>query len=262
MKRPCRNASQTSIIKMRELPVCRTGRHPIPLKAFNFNWMKYKGFIYLVVFLILFSGCGFIKKKLAGDDNIKQDTLASEQLLAIKTAHQDSIKKAEFDKVQKTAFGEIQFGMDKNELSQAKENMGGLESSKTIGKYTYYFNYAFNGAGQMYQMGINSGNEKTIKFDTTLKYKYQNLYEVIKTRYGAPQTHREYPSVFDVKRTGTYWIDTWEVGSKRIKIGLKEKSMNDYYVASLILDNDMYLAEQQRLKDLKNKDIIESAKDF
>ncbi len=33
MKRPCRNASQTSIIKMREL-------HPIPLKTFNFNWMK------------------------------------------------------------------------------------------------------------------------------------------------------------------------------------------------------------------------------
>ena len=35
MKRPCRNASQTSIIKMREL-------HPIPLKTFNFNWMKSK----------------------------------------------------------------------------------------------------------------------------------------------------------------------------------------------------------------------------
>ena len=33
MKRPCRNASQTSIIKMREL-------HPIHLKTFNFNWMK------------------------------------------------------------------------------------------------------------------------------------------------------------------------------------------------------------------------------
>ncbi len=33
MKRPYRNVSQTSIIKMREL-------HPIPLKTFNFNWMK------------------------------------------------------------------------------------------------------------------------------------------------------------------------------------------------------------------------------
>ncbi|GAB1450760.1 hypothetical protein MASR2M47_08160 [Draconibacterium sp.] len=33
MKRPVRNASQTSIIKIREL-------HSIPLKTFNFNWIK------------------------------------------------------------------------------------------------------------------------------------------------------------------------------------------------------------------------------
>jgi len=44
MKRPCRNASQTSIIKMREL-------HPIPLKTFNFNWMKKikKQLLYLAI---------------------------------------------------------------------------------------------------------------------------------------------------------------------------------------------------------------------
>ncbi len=38
MKRPCRNVSQTSIIKKREL-------HPIPLKTNNFNWMKRRSFI-------------------------------------------------------------------------------------------------------------------------------------------------------------------------------------------------------------------------
>jgi len=37
MKRPCRNLSQTSMIKIREL-------HPIPLKTLNFNWMKYLAF--------------------------------------------------------------------------------------------------------------------------------------------------------------------------------------------------------------------------
>ncbi|NLB92176.1 MAG: hypothetical protein GX792_02010, partial [Bacteroidales bacterium] len=51
MKRPCRNASQTSIIKMRELPAYRTGRHPIPLKTFNFNWMKK---LFIFVFFLLF----------------------------------------------------------------------------------------------------------------------------------------------------------------------------------------------------------------
>ena len=46
MKRPCTNASQTSIIQLREL-------HPIPLKTFNFNWMK-KGF-YLLLIILSFS---------------------------------------------------------------------------------------------------------------------------------------------------------------------------------------------------------------
>ncbi len=45
MKRPCRNASQTSIIKIREL-------HPIPLKTFNFNWMKFRINILLIILLI------------------------------------------------------------------------------------------------------------------------------------------------------------------------------------------------------------------
>ena len=49
MKRPCRNASQISIIKMREL-------HPIPLKTFNFNWMK-NSFLTALVVLFLGAGC-------------------------------------------------------------------------------------------------------------------------------------------------------------------------------------------------------------
>ena len=36
---------------MRELPAYRTGRHPIPLKTFNFNWMKK---LFIFVFFLLF----------------------------------------------------------------------------------------------------------------------------------------------------------------------------------------------------------------
>lgn len=50
MKRPCRKASQTSIIKMREL-------HPIPLKNFNFNWMKNYYFLPLFLVLVLSISC-------------------------------------------------------------------------------------------------------------------------------------------------------------------------------------------------------------
>ena len=47
MKRPCRNASQTSIIKIREL-------HPIPLKTFNFNWMKRRVLLLVSTFMLSF----------------------------------------------------------------------------------------------------------------------------------------------------------------------------------------------------------------
>ena len=50
MKRPCSNASQTSIIKMREF-------HPILLKALNFNWMKQS----VLLFLILFGANSLVK---------------------------------------------------------------------------------------------------------------------------------------------------------------------------------------------------------
>jgi hypothetical protein len=52
MKRPCRNASQTSIIKMREL-------HPIPLKTFNFNWMKNLIKIFVFVLVLAMSSESF-----------------------------------------------------------------------------------------------------------------------------------------------------------------------------------------------------------
>ena len=50
MKRLYRNASQTSILKTREL-------HPILLRAFNFNWMKsYKIAIGCILIICAFTG--------------------------------------------------------------------------------------------------------------------------------------------------------------------------------------------------------------
>lgn len=73
MKPPCRNASQTSIIKMREL-------HPIPLNTFNFNWMKTKH-ITLIWFAIL-----IIHPAFSQPNNRKMGTI----ILAAATIEQDS----------------------------------------------------------------------------------------------------------------------------------------------------------------------------
>ncbi len=64
MKRLCKDASQTSVNKMREL-------HPIPLKTFNFNWMKAKLFGLVTIFLmttaVVFAGEKTEKFKVYGN---------------------------------------------------------------------------------------------------------------------------------------------------------------------------------------------------
>jgi thiol-disulfide isomerase/thioredoxin len=49
---------------MRELPAYRTGRHPIPLKTFNFNWMK-KVVLFCIV-LTYFSAVAYAQRTIIG----------------------------------------------------------------------------------------------------------------------------------------------------------------------------------------------------
>ncbi len=75
MKRTCRNASQTSRFKMREL-------HPIPLKTNNFNWMK--NFITALLFHLSFFACFAQSEKTdeSGMDKMWGDSkIASENLI-------------------------------------------------------------------------------------------------------------------------------------------------------------------------------------
>ncbi len=59
MKRPCRNASQTSRIKMRELSRSIGTGYPIPSKTSNFNWMKKSNLTLYTIFALsmIFFGC-------------------------------------------------------------------------------------------------------------------------------------------------------------------------------------------------------------
>ena len=62
MKRPCRNTSQTSRFKMREL-------HPIPLKTFNFNWMKHK---YLFIFILTVFNINLLKAQVVSGKYLQE----------------------------------------------------------------------------------------------------------------------------------------------------------------------------------------------
>jgi hypothetical protein len=54
----------------------------------------------------------------------------------------------------------------------------------------------------------------------------------------------------------------WETGTKQINLGLQENAINSFSVVCDIFDKNMDDAETLRLKNLKNKDIIEAADKF
>ena len=214
--------------------------------------------VYFLSIALLFSSCNFInkiKEKLKSQQKI-EIVKSEEQIAEEIKAKEDSIKNAEFEQVQKNALGDLTFGMSKDLIQQ--EN----KTSEKLGNHTYNLNYAYNGDNQLYSLKLKSYSNKAINYDTSLKSSYHNLRKIIKLKYGEPKSSKPYPSIFDVQKKGTYWIDSWEIGRKQIKLGLKENSLNSYSTVCQITDKNMEELENERQYKLKNKDVIEAAEKF
>lgn len=217
-----------------------------------------KAYVYfLLAVLISLSGCqNLFKKKPVEEEIISEKVKSPEELLAEEQARQDSIKNMEFERMQKTAFGNIRFGMSEDSVIVLNEKR------QQLGKYNYNFSYMYNNEGQLYKLKLASDAVRAIQFDSDLNQRYQNLFKIIQTKYGEPLLRKEYPSIFDVQNQKKYPVSKWEEGRKQINIGLQEKGKNSYSAYCEIVDKDMNEAEQQRLKNLKNKDIIDAASKF
>lgn len=217
-----------------------------------------KRYFLLLISVFLLSQCGFIKKKNQNEPVSEpvQTVKTQEEIQAIEKARADSIENAEYNLMQKTAFGNLIFGMPKTQAETANEKR------QLLGKYSYNFQNLFNGNDELYAVILNSDGEKAIAFDSGLKAKYNNLYKIIETKYGKSTEKREYPSIFEVQEVGNYWVDKWELGNKQIHLGIKENALNSYSVASKIFDKKMEDDEAKRLNDLKNKDVIQASEKF
>lgn len=154
------------------------------------------------------------------------------------------------------AYGNLYFGMKKAEVAQKNENR------QQLGKYEYNFSYDFNGDSVLFRVKIFSDGVKVIGYDTTLKNLYRNLVQIVETRYGKPGKQNGFPSVFDVQNQGKYTTDNWELGNKQIDISIRENALNSYSVVCEITHKQMAVAEKTRLKNEKNKEVIEASKKF
>ena len=212
-----------------------------------------------LLFLVLFLNvqCRFNSSKKKGEETTpEKEVKTTEQLMAEEKARQDSAKNAEIEIVQKTAFGNLMFGMEKDSVEEFNEKR------QLVGKYNYNFSYSFNGENQLYKVKLSSDVVKVIQFDTDLKNNYLNLLKILEAQYGKPLISKNYPSVFDVQENKKYEINRWEIGVKQINLALQENGLNSYSATCEILDKNMEEIENQRLKNLKNKDIIEASKRF
>lgn len=207
--------------------------------------------------VFLFVQCDFISGKKQKEEPVPKPVVkTAKELFAEEKAREDSIENAEFEKMQKTAFGDVMFGMIKDSVFNLNEER------QHLGKYDYNFSYSFNNEDKLYKLKLTSGAVRAIQFDSDLNNRYQNLFRIIQTKYGEPLSQKEYPSIFDVQNNKKYQISKWEKGTKQISVGVQETGKNSYSAFCEILDKNMTEAELERQKNLKNKDIIEASSKF
>lgn len=211
----------------------------------------------IVLSLLIITACNSFTKKQS--ETPPPDTIhvkSAEELLAEEQARQDSIKQAEYEQMQQTPFGDLRFGMGREEVSQKNEKR------QQLGKYSYNFTYSFTPENQLYKVIISSDGVKTINYDSALKANYQNLLDIITAKYGDPETKSGFPSIFDVQDAKKYSVNKWSEGTKQIQLLLVENNMNSYAAVCEIFDQNTNSAEQERIKNAKNRDVIEASEKF
>lgn len=210
-----------------------------------------------IVLVLLLASCNpFVKKP---KEEVPTDTVhvkTADELLAEEKARQDSIEQARYEQMQQTPFGDLRFGMN------SEATVAANEKRQKLGKYFYNFSYSFTPDDQLYKVRMVSDGIKAIRYDTDLKFNYLNLLKIISNKYGEPATRHEYPSIFEVQDVKKYSMNTWNEGRKQIQLSLVENGINSYLVLCEISDQNMSSAEQERLKNEKNRDVIEASEKF
>lgn len=212
--------------------------------------MKIRAVLFLSV--LLFSQCTLFVKK----EKYKTPAKTPEELWAEEKAKQDSIDNLVFERMEKTAFGDFMFGMNKTEVSELNVK------NEKLGKHNYSILPRFDETNELYKLTLKSSGVKALNFETDLLSRYTNLFKIIETRYGIPVTQYKFPSIFDVQESKKFLVSKWEQGTKTITISLVENNLNSYAVVCDIFDATMSASEANRLNKLKNRDITEAAEKF
>lgn len=148
----------------------------------------------------------------------------------------------------KIAFGSIRLGMSKKSFdSLPYEERSNVQ---TIADLEYFLNPYFDNNDKLYMVVIESGKRNATLIDTELKKKALNLGNVISKKYYAYEKYlSEYPSILDVKSGTVKFYEKWEIGDKRINLGLSEMGNESLYYIYCEIYSDSLLRNYKTLKE-------------
>jgi hypothetical protein len=139
-----------------------------------------------------------------------------------------TVNQSFIDSQSKVAFGSIRFGMTSKEYNNLPYD--DRKNVQLVGDYEYFLNPNFDNNDRLYLLIIESGKRDANYIETELRNKAFNLGNVISKKYLDYEvfTHK-YPSIISLDPGKVTYFEKWEVGDKKINLGLAEVSTGSLY---------------------------------
>jgi hypothetical protein len=135
----------------------------------------------------------------------------------------------------KYAYKDIEFGVSEKEYDKQRHKL-----SEEIGIFEYDITPRYGDDKKLYLLEITGQPKSADYFDTEVQRQKDNLVSSITKKYGTPDSEDAYPS-FSVMKTGyIHFTDTWEIGSKIIKVGVYSTTNYKYCAVCWIYDSRLY----------------------
>lgn len=167
---------------------------------------------------------------------------------------------------QKKVFAGAEFGMSKKQIKSLDYYKDWFRELDYLHKYEIkvgdkkYNGYLFFYEDKLYCMDIVSRSYRTASYyDTAVKEDVEHLRAIIESAYGRPTHNYGYPSFLKMKENYTTYAYVWEIGTKKITIGVSEEASGSRYSMRTRIENTEIVDKIKKEKEATDKKKAEEA---
>lgn len=173
---------------------------------------------------------------------------------------------------QNKAYAGANFGMTLDEIKELEhfstksfkklQNWFYSINEEKVGNYTYSCSLAFDDNGGLQSVLFTSPWQSDLHYNTDIISRVRDFTSVISQAYGMATKSNGIPSVSDFYSHTYKKVNTWEVGTKSIDIGIQKRTTaSEYYVEVIISDHSQ--SEQRNKQALQDRlDNIDSSSEL